>query len=49
MNKYLCPRCPKEYQSRNDLIRHLKRIHGIVDVMSQLDIIEVVARAEAGG
>ena len=29
IGKFLCPRCPKEYQSRNDLVRHLKKIHGV--------------------
>jgi len=27
--KYMCPRCVKEFQSRNDLVRYLKRIHGV--------------------
>mgnify|MGYP001562521329 CR=1 FL=1 len=27
--KLRCTRCPKEYQSRNDLIRHLGKIHGL--------------------
>jgi uncharacterized C2H2 Zn-finger protein len=27
--KFLCPQCPKTYQSENDLKRHLKKIHGI--------------------
>lgn len=25
--KHKCPLCPKEYQSSNDLEKHLKRIH----------------------
>lgn len=29
--KFLCPRCPKEFQSRNDLIRHLRKIHGVTE------------------
>jgi len=28
-NKNKCPLCPKEYQSKNERDRHLKRIHGI--------------------
>ena len=24
-----CPCCPKEYQSKNDMERHLKKIHGL--------------------
>lgn len=27
--KEKCPLCPKEYQSRNDLDEHLKKIHGL--------------------
>ena len=29
VEKYVCPRCPKEYQSWNDLKLHFKRIHGV--------------------
>ena len=27
--KEKCPRCPKQYQSKNDLDEHLKKIHGL--------------------
>lgn len=31
-----CPLCPKEYQSENDLQRHIKKIHGLsVAVLKQ--------------
>ena len=29
--KHKCPLCPRKYQSKNDLRKHLKRIHGIDD------------------
>ena len=29
MKKYKCPYCPKSYQSKNDLVKHAKRIHGL--------------------
>lgn len=32
LSKYPCPRCPKEFQSFNDLTRHLKKIHGVTEV-----------------
>jgi len=30
--KHKCPRCPKQFQSYNDLIKHAKKIHGIGEV-----------------
>ena len=27
-----CPRCPKTFQSYNDLIKHAKKIHGMSDI-----------------
>ena len=30
--KTKCPYCPKEYQSINDLGRHLMRIHGVSNI-----------------
>ena len=29
MKKYKCQFCPKSFQSKNDLEKHLKRIHGL--------------------
>lgn len=29
MKKFKCPYCPKSYQSKNDLVKHAKRIHGL--------------------
>ena len=29
MKKYKCHLCPKSYQSKKGLIKHLERIHGI--------------------
>ena len=30
-----CPLCPKKYQSRNDLIDHLEKIHGVTKLEAQ--------------
>ncbi len=35
MKKEDCPLCPKVYQSRNDLIGHLVKIHGVDKIEAQ--------------
>lgn len=32
MNKYQCTQCPKSFQSKKDLDRHMQRVHGLTPV-----------------
>jgi len=36
-NEHRCPYCPKKYQSKKDLHKHLKKIHGCDLTDEQLD------------